>query len=422
MAQPRLGLVFVIVLVDIVSFSLLVPVLPYYALSLGASPTQVGLLTGLYALCQFVGAPIIGRLSDSFGRKPMFLIDIGANIFGFLILASANTLWMLFLARVIAGCMAANIPIAQAYISDITPPEKRSNALGLLGAAFGLGFTIGPALGGILSKNGYAVPALLSAALCTLNFLIIFLFLPESLPGKTLKRAVGEKQSEKEQDEKTTLTDSLIDVGLIKRMTGTPRIAGILIFWAAFSIAFAMFQQNIALFNKLHLNLSASQTGFIFTWIGILVFVMQSGVLRLLTKYFSDEQLVLISTPLLVISLGVWAFSPSWVVLAIVLVPLCFAASTLITVVNSMLSKSVEPREVGGAMGIAGAIDNSTRFITAFSGGVLIQRIGTFAPGVVAALVMLFAGVFLRYARQGTALVRENLTEEHLEKKMNQSN
>ena len=416
MARPRLGLVFVIVLVDIISFSLLVPVLPYYALSLGASPTQVGLLTGLYALCQFVGAPIIGRLSDSFGRKPMFLVDIGANILGFLILASANTLWMLFLARFIAGCMAANIPIAQAYISDITPPEKRSNALGLLGAAFGLGFTIGPALGGILSKNGYAVPALLSAVLCTLNFLIILLFLPESLPKKRSEQIILHTSSEQENTAVETQARSLIDLHLIKHMTSSPRIAGLLIFWAAFSFAFAMFQQNIALFNKLHLNLTASQTGFIFTWIGILVFVMQSGVLRLLTKHFSDEQLVLISTPLLIFSLGVWAFSPSWIVLAIILIPLCFAASTLITVVNSMLSKSVAPTEVGGAMGIAGAIDNSTRFITAFSGGLLIQRLGTFAPGMVAALVMIFAGVFLRFARHGVALVDENIAGEHLKK------
>lgn len=376
-SQPRLGLTFFIVLLDIISFSLLLPVLPYYAGSLGATPTQVGLLTGLYALCQFIGAPIIGRLSDTIGRKPLFLLDIAGNAIGFVILASASSLWMLFVARIIAGCVAANIPLAQAYISDVTTPEKRSEALGIIGAAFGLGFTIGPAVGGILSQKGYALPALVSAGLCVVNFIVIALFLPES------RKKI---QAQVVPDNPTLL----VDFALLKRLLGSPQIASLLIFWAGFSIAFAMFQQNIALFNKYRLNLTARETGYIFAWIGILVSLMQGVLLRILTRYFSDEQLLKISAPIMLCSLVAWAFTPSVLVLAIILVPLCFAASTLITVVNSLLTKSVTPDDVGGTMGIAGAVDNSTRFITAFAGGLLIQRVGTFAPGACAAGVMLF--------------------------------
>lgn len=384
-AKPRLGIIFLVVLLDIISFSLLLPVLPYYATTLGATPTQVGMLTGLYALCQFVGAPIIGRMSDNVGRKPMFLVDIAGNTIGFLVLASASSLWMLFLARFIAGCVAANVPIAQAYISDVTTIEKRSSALGLIGAAFGLGFTIGPALGGILSKNGYALPALVSAGLCAINFAVITFFLPES--KVIAKGKIAAKQILR--DHEAIPQQQIFDFTLVGRLFTNVQIAPLLVFWTGFSFAFAMFQQNIALFNKYHLNLSARETGYVFAWIGVLVSLMQGVFLRILTRHYSDETLLKIAAPTMVISLAAWAFTPTLIVLLIALIPLSFAASTLITVVNSLLTKATAHEEIGGTMGIAGAIDNSTRFITAFAGGFLIQRVGTFAPGAVAAITML---------------------------------
>ncbi len=386
-AKPRLGIIFLVVLLDIISFSLLLPVLPYYATALGATPTQVGMLTGLYALCQFVGAPIIGRMSDNVGRKPMFLVDIAGNAIGFLVLASASSLWMLFLARFIAGCVAANIPVAQAYISDVTTKEQRSSALGLIGAAFGLGFTIGPALGGILSKNGYALPALVSAGLCAINFAVIAFFLPESKVIAKGEARIAAKETL--HDRETISQQPIFDFTLVRRLFTNVQIAPLLVFWTGFSFAFAMFQQNIALFNKYHLNLSARETGYVFAWIGVLVSLMQGVFLRILTRHCSDETLLKIAAPAMLLSLAVWAFTPTLVVLLVVLVPLSFAASTLITVVNSLLTKAAAHEEIGGTMGIAGAIDNSTRFVTAFAGGMLIQRVGTFAPGAVAATTML---------------------------------
>jgi len=399
-AHPRLGIIFGVVLLDIISFSLLLPVLPYYATTLGATPTEVGLLTGLYALCQFFGAPLIGRLSDTVGRKPMFLVDIGGNFIGFLVLASASSLWMLFLARFIAGCVAANIPVAQAYISDVTTIEQRSSALGLIGAAFGIGFTIGPALGGILSKNGYVLPALVSAALCAINFAVIAFFLPESKKIANSKAPIADKKITDDQEE--IPQQPIFDFTLIRRLFANVQIAPLLVFWTGFSFAFAMFQQNIALFNKYHLNLSARETGYIFAWIGVLVSLMQGIFLRILTRHYSDETLLKIAAPTMVLSLATWAFTPTLLALLIVLVPLSFAASTLITVVNSLLTKAAAHEEVGGTMGIAGAIDNSTRFITAFAGGILIQRAGTFAPGALAAATMLIMVVWMMFGMTRT--------------------
>lgn len=385
MEKPRLGLIFLIVLIDIIGFSLLLPVLPYYASTFGANPIQIGFLTGLYALCQFLGAPILARLSDRFGRKPIFLIDIAGNICGFVLLGFASSLWMLFLARIIAGLVAANVPLAQAYIADVTTPDKRSQALGLIGAAFGLGFTIGPAVGGAMTQSGdYALPAFVSAGLGVLNFLVVALFLPES---------VSRQQMQTHRNTAPTLR-ALLNIVEIQRLLGMSSIAVILLFWVGFSFSFALFQQNIALFNKIHLNLSARESGYVFAYIGVLVALMQGVILRPLTARYSDVQLLKASVPLMAVSLVLWAFAPTIVVLLIAIAPLSFAASTLITVVNSMLTKAVPTSDIGGIMGLAGAIDNSTRFITAFAGGVLIQRVGTFAPGAIAALLMLILFVW----------------------------
>ena len=408
----RLGLVFWIVFLDIVSFSLLLPVLPYFALSLGASASEVGALTGLYALCQFIGAPLIGRASDTIGRKPMFLLDLFGNCIGFVILAFAGSLWVVFLARILAGFVAANVPLAQAYIADVTSAEERSAALGVIGAAFGLGFTIGPALGGILSaKGGYAAAALASAGLCAVNFLLIALRLPESAPNAVGLKAYFSARSQDEtlSNEDATRDDSrlrvlpLPDLGALLQKYATGRdMATILVFWAGFSVAFAMFQQNIALFNKFHLNLTARETGYVFAWIGVLVALMQGVFLRLLARRYSDETLLRIAAPVMVVSLAAWALTPNVWALALALVPLSFAASVLITVANSLITKASARSDTGGAMGIAGAIDNSSRFLTAFVGGVLIERVGTLAPGALAALVMTLTIAWFFYARRSS--------------------
>jgi DHA1 family tetracycline resistance protein-like MFS transporter len=426
-SRRRLGLVFWIVLLDIVSFSLLLPVLPYFALSLGASASEVGALTGLYALCQFIGAPLIGRASDSVGRKPLFLLDIFGNFVGFIILAFAGALWVVFLARILAGFVAANVPLAQAYIADVTSPEERSAALGIIGAAFGLGFTIGPALGGVVNANGgFAATALASAALCAVNFLLIALLLPESAPNAAgLKtyltaRISGEKQNDdnddNNNDDALTTTRarilSLPDLGaLLQKYAARRDMATLLIFWAGFSVAFAMFQQNIALFNKFHLNLTARETGYVFAWIGVLVSLMQGVFLRILTRRFSDEALLGVAAPVMVVSLAAWALTPNVWALAVALVPLSFAASTLITVSNSLITKASARGDTGGAMGIAGAIDNSSRFLTAFVGGVLIERVGTFAPGALAALAMALTIAWFLYARRSLENAERNARE-----------
>src|SRR5512147_2865222 len=179
--NKRLFSIILVVFIDLLGFSLILPLLPYYAETFKASQTVTGILIASYALMQLIGAPILGRLSDRFGRRPVLLLSVFGTFLGFLLLGFANALWMLFVSRIIDGLTGGNLSVAQAYISDVTDAKDRSKGLGMIGAAFGLGFIIGPVSGGLLSQWGYAVPAFAAAGLALVNLLLVYFWLPESL-------------------------------------------------------------------------------------------------------------------------------------------------------------------------------------------------------------------------------------------------
>src|SRR5713101_2647429 len=161
----------------------MIPLLPFYAERLGASPTEVGLLIGIYAACQLVSGPLLGRLSDHTGRKPLLLVSQAGTLIGFLIMAYAPNLWIMLLARVIDGSTAGNLSLAQAYISDITVPEARAKSFGVIGIAFGIGFLIGPAISGFLAQYDYRYPIFAAAALSATSILATSLLLPRAKPS-----------------------------------------------------------------------------------------------------------------------------------------------------------------------------------------------------------------------------------------------
>ena len=173
MKNKPLASILLVVFIDLLGFSLILPLLPYYAKTFNASDILIGLLISSYAAMQLVGAPLLGRLSDRYGRRLVLLISIFGTLIGFLLLGFARTLWMLFVSRIVDGFTGGNISVAQAYISDVTDARDRARGLGMVGAAFGLGFIIGPVTGGVLSQWGYAVPAFAAAGLAMLNLILV---------------------------------------------------------------------------------------------------------------------------------------------------------------------------------------------------------------------------------------------------------
>jgi DHA1 family tetracycline resistance protein-like MFS transporter len=254
MGKNRLYLVFAFVFIDLLGFSLILPLLPYYAETFGASPTVVGLLLGANAATQLIGAPVIGRLSDRYGRRPLLILSIAGTVVGFVLLGLANSLWMLFVSRIIDGFLGGNISLAQAYITDVTDEENRARGLGIIGASFGLGCIFGPALGGALSAGGnYSRPALAATALSALNLLGVLAWLPESLPP--------DKRARRARSPRTAFTARALWEAL-KR----PCVGPLLHVSLFYGLAFTTFQTGFSLFAQKRLELEAQTTSYVFTY------------------------------------------------------------------------------------------------------------------------------------------------------------
>lgn len=378
MNNKRLLTIFVVVFVDLLGFGLILPLLPYYAETFGAAPLTTGLLIASYALAQLIGAPVLGRLSDRYGRRPVLLVSIAGTLLSFLLLGFANSLAVLFAARILDGLTGGNISVAQAYITDVTDERNRSRGLGVIGAAFGLGFIIGPATGGALSQWGYAVPAFAAAALATLNLISVALFLPESLTAAR-RAAIAARP-------RAPFTLRAL-VAAMQR----PFVGPLLGTRALFGLSFAIFQTIFSLYAQYRLGLGASSTGYILAYVGMLAVFVQMVLIRRLTAWQPENRLLLGAFATMAVSLLAWAFAPDLITLLVVLVPLSFAGGVFNTVSSSLLTKSVSAEEIGGTLGLSASLDSLTRVFAPSLGGGLLQALGPAAPGVFAAVLLLAA-------------------------------
>jgi len=392
MDNKRLINIFVIVFVDLLGFGLILPLLPFYADEFGATPFLVGLLTAIYAAAQLVGAPLLGRLSDRFGRRPILLISIFGTFLGFLLFGLAvpvgqklaalvgiptnqMILIILFISRALDGFTGGNISVAQAYITDVTTEKDRAKGLGLVGAAFGLGFVFGPAMGGFLSSYGFPVPAFAAAGLSAINLVMVILWLPESLPKEDREAAALNRKSK-------------VNLNALFEALRQPKVGPILSVSFFYGLAFALFSTMFSLFAQYKLDLNARQTGYVLAYVGVLIALVQGAGVGPISKRFPDRWIIMTSTTILTISLLIWAFTGSIVLLLIVMIPLAGTSGVLNTVLRSSLTKVVDKEEVGGILGISSSFESLTRVIAPSLGGLLLGSLGTWAPGVAAAIIM----------------------------------
>jgi DHA1 family tetracycline resistance protein-like MFS transporter len=382
MDRRKLTIIFLIVFIDLLGFGLILPLLPYYAETFGATPTVVGLLVASYAAAQLVGAPILGRLSDRYGRRPVLLLSIFGTFVGFLVLGFARSLWMLFASRMLDGLTGGNISVAQAYITDVTDQKNRAKGLGLIGAAFGLGFIVGPAAGGALSVWGFEVPAFAAAGLSFINLISVLIWLPESL--SKAKRAELSKRRM-----------PVFSLQSLWQALNRPRVGPLLHVRFFFGLAFAVFQTIFALYAQYRLGLGANETGYVLTYVGLLAALVQGVAIGWLAARIRETRLIFGAAVLMTVSLLAWALAPDLVVLLIVLAPLALAGGTLNTVLNSTLSKAVYPEEVGGTLGLSASLESLTRVLAPSMGGLLLERMGTSAPGILGAFIMIWVTAFI---------------------------
>jgi len=369
-----------IVFIDMLGFALIVPLLAFFADSFGATPFQTGLLVATYAAMQMIAAPILGRISDRFGRRPVFLISIFGTFIGFIILGFANSLWWLFASRVISGITAGNISVAQAYIADVTDEKNRARGMGLFGAAFGIGFILGPALGGMLSQFGFAVPSFVAAGLAFINLLTVYFWLPESLTEE--RRA--ELSSRKQDVSLNALLDALC----------RPLVGPLLWVRFGFAVAFNAFQTVFPLYVLYRFDLNAQQAGYILAYLGIVLVIMQGGVIGPLSERFKESNLIVTFLAFSLVGMIGWAIASSVPILLVAMFPMAVGAGSFNSLINSAISKAVRPDEVGGMLGLGASLESATRVVMPALASYLLGAYGTSTPGYMGSFVLFVVFVY----------------------------
>ncbi len=374
MKNRRILIIFAVVLVDMLSFSIVLPLLPYLATRFNATELQIGLLTAMYPLAQLFAAPVLGRLSDRFGRKPILLLSIAGTVLGFVVLATAGSLWVLFLSRLLDGATGGNISVAQAYIADVTDKENRGKALGLIGAAFGLGFIIGPVTGGLLSEVSYALPAFVGAALATANLVLVATMLPESLSAEDKARLAARPRRG-------------FELSAIREAMSHPRVGPLLSIRVLIGLSYGIFESGFALWALAALGLTARQNGTVLGYVGVLSVLVQAFLIGWLTKRWSDDWLAVGSLTLAAVALTIWGFVTNLPMLIVVMPLLSVGLAVSNTITTSALTKAVEHDEVGGILGVTTSIQSATRIPAPVLAGALLQYSGHWTPGVLAGIV-----------------------------------
>ncbi len=284
---------------------------------------------------------------------------------------------VIFVSRILDGLTGGNISVAQAYIADVTDEQSRARGLGMIGAAFGLGFILGPAVGGALSAWGYSAPAFAAAGLSTLNLTMVALLLPESLASDqraSLAKSARESPS--------------LNLGALRKALDRPLVGPLLTTRFFFGLGFSTFQTIFPLYSQYHLGLTVQVTGFVLTYVGVLVVLVQALGIGWLTVRYSESSLIFGATVLMAGSLLAWAFVPNLSLLLVVLAPVALAGGTNNTIINGHLSKAVSPEEFGGTLGLSTSLESLTRALAPSIGGALLGQLGTWAPGVFSGLVL----------------------------------
>lgn len=353
MKRSPLLVIFITVFIDLIGFGIVIPVLPYYAsgAGFGATPRQVGLLFASYSIMQLVFAPVLGRLSDKHGRRPVLLISILGTCAGFLILGFATTLWMLFLGRILDGISGGNISTAQAYVADVTTKENRAQGMGLIGAAFGLGFVFGPAIGGVLSRWGINVPFLFASGLAFVNAILLYFTLPETVtPDHPARVSAASGRGFRQ------LVESL----------KKPRLGFVLTIYFLSIVAFSIMTTVFSLFLMFRLGYDAWHNGWIFAFVGIISATIQGGLIGKIVKRFGEPVLVITGALLFSLSLFVTPFvGPMIGAIGILGIGALSAVGNALAgpSLTSLASKSASAAEQGSVLGVAQSVASLARAV-----------------------------------------------------------
>ncbi len=378
--NASISVIFVTVFIDLMGFGLLIPILPTFAgKQLHVSDFQIGIIIAAFSFMQFLFNPIVGRLSDKFGRRKIILITSVFTVTSYLIFSFSTSFLMLLISRIIAGIGGSNIGAAQAYIADVTDKKNRSKGMGVIGAAFGLGFVFGPLLGGLISKISYEAVGFSAAGFSFFAFLFALFFLPESLK---------EKSSEK-------MSYKLVDMKEIVKVFKTPKLGFVvfLFFIVVFSIANIYGVFAILGFKIFHFT--DPQIAYLYSIIGVVGAFVQGGFLRILVVRFEDRALIIFGTVLMGVGLAALPYGTSFFNVAFITVVVALGAGILQPILLSKVSKLTSEKEQGTVLGINQSLASLARVLGPLWGGFAFEYIGYQFPFLTGALFTFFTLVLI---------------------------
>lgn len=374
LAQPAakagrgaLTFIFITVFIDLLGVGILIPIAPFIVRQFNTDALAVAMLSASYSLFQFAAAPLLGWFSDRYGRRPVLLISLLGTAIGYFIFGAAGALWLLFLSRVIDGITGGNISIAQAFIADVTPPQDRSKAFGLIGAAFGLGFIIGPALGGLLSNISLSAPAYFAGGLALANVVLGYFVLPESLPAERRTR------------EPLTFAKAN-PFGALFEAFKRPNLSVLLLAFFGFNFAFSGLQNNFPLFTLERFGWGPNQNAILFSFVGVIGVIMQAAIIRRLVPRFGDRRLAIFGMGVQVATYALIAFIPQAWMLFPVLGALSMGNGLTTPTLTGMVSNQVSHQEQGSILGVTQSLGALTRVFGPLWAGLVFDAIGPGAP------------------------------------------
>ncbi len=357
--------IFIVVFVDLLGFSIILPLLPFYALKFNVSPEMIGMIAAVYSVCQFGASPILGALSDRYGRRPVLIYSQFGSMVGFLLLALAGNIWIIVLSRVVDGISGGNITIASAYVADVSEPKDRASAMAMIGVAFGLGFLFGPLIGGELSAAwGISAPAYAAAFLACTSMTLSIFYLKEP----AVHRIQG--------DRKKGLAYYTEAFNYLK----IKNLRTMLIIFFFFALPFSLYVSMFSLYAHLELSFNEREVGRFLAYVGFLGIIWQGGVIRPLVKKIGE--LSLLRYGLAAMSLGLLGLvlADNWQQLALVALVFSFGTGVTRVVLSSLVSQMAPPDKKGGVIGVSSSIESFTRIIGPILGGWIL---GTIHPNYI---------------------------------------
>jgi MFS family permease len=360
--------IFLIVAVDILGYTIILPLLPFYAERMGATPAVIGLLVATYAVCQLVAGPILGRLSDQWGRRPLLLVSQLGTLIGFLMLAYAPSLALVFASRAIDGITAGNLSLAQAYISDVTRPEDRARSFGIIGIAFGMGFLVGPAISGTLAQFGYQYPVLAAAALSALSIVATFFLLPANPPRLADDGDPGPGGKRL----------GLLEWNRYAEYFRNPVLAPLLAKFFSYVFSFGVFVGGFALFCERRYTWNGQpfgprEVGYAFAYAGLLGAILQGGLLGRLVKRFGEKNLLALGFVSVILGYVTLGFAFTVAQLAVV-ITISALGGMVRPVVTSLITQASGRDEQGSVLGLTQSLTSVGQIIAPVLAGFLIEH------------------------------------------------